>query len=210
MKQGLSIIAAAIAATGVAHAQFHKKTGPYIGGGIGAFQLADDTATTPGGAELTNDVGPRVAFSVYAGKAVSEVLLLEGQIGFWSAQWDGFEDAPVTFTCPAADPDDCLDPLIRTASVTANAILTAPLDSKVRPYIGGGAGFFSTDLNLDDVDASYGFGYLAKAGVDFEVSTGLRLGFEGVYVGAPEAEFDNFVDMEVAGFAGLLTLTGQF
>ncbi len=208
MKKIFAAALAALTALGGAQAQFKDgDLGLHIGGGIGVFALTDDTATTPAGDELTNDIGPRVALSLYAGKALHKYLLVEGQLGFWSAQWDGFEEVPVSFSCPAADPDECVDPMISTTSVTINAVLTAPMNSKVRPYAGVGAGFMSTSLNLDNVDNKIGFGYLMKGGVDFAVSDGLRIGAEGTYLAPPKADFDNFAEMDVAGFAFMATLT---
>ncbi len=182
----------------------------YITGGLGVFFLGDDSLTAPNGLEVIHDASPRAAAQAAVGMTAHRHLSLEGQLGVWSARWDGFDDAALAPLCPSVDPSDCADPDVRTHAFTANVLLTAPLDARWRPYGGVGAGVMSTDLGVDGVDSMVSAGYLAKGGLDVAVRDHARLGVEAVYLGAPTLEAGALGEISVAGFSILGTMTGVF
>lgn len=211
--KALFLAAAAMCAGSAAFAQDFGSYQPrtYFSVGIGAFTLESDEVIIPDFNDQTvNDVDTGVGFYALMGRRIqNSPLSIEGELGVYTANWNGFEDGSISFSCPRGD--DCLDEVIRTTSLTANAVLSAPLTAPIRPYVGAGAGLMITDFNLDDVDSEVGFGYILKAGADVAVAGTNRVGLQYTYLGAPEVDFDSgFAEFDVSGNTILLQWTGAF
>lgn len=178
----------------------------YVSGGLGVFDLSDDLVTSEFG-ETTNLTDPGIAFFALFGHRLSEVVAIEGELGVYNSDWDGFADGSVAFTCPPGE--ECFDEKIQTTSLTANIVLSAPQEVWLRPYVGAGAGIVSTDYNLEAVDSDTDVGYILKAGFDAPIAPGIRLGLQYTYLGAPGVEFDDIFTFETAGQTLFVTLTGN-
>ncbi|GGY51278.1 outer membrane beta-barrel protein [Parvularcula lutaonensis] len=164
----LAAAAAAGLALSAAHAQDEAfKPSTYYSMGVGAFSLASDDVEYPNGATTTNEVSTRTSLFLAVGRRMSEQFSLEGEVGVYTAKWDGFSNGAISFYCPSGE--DCIDQIIRTTALTMNAVYSAPADAQVRPYAGIGAGLMITSYNLEDVDNDTGFGFIGKAGADVKV-----------------------------------------
>lgn len=209
MKVLVSTVAALCLGSTALAQDIQPKT--YFSLGVGAFELESDEVIFPDfNDETTNEVDTGVALYGLIGRRMgNSPLSVEGEVGVYTSRWDGFADGSVTFTC---DPrDDCLDEVIRTTSLTANAVLSAPMNAPIRPYAGVGAGLMITDFNLEDVDPEVGFGYLLKVGADIPVAGFNRVGIQYTYLGAPEVDFDGgFAEFDVSGNTILLQWTSAF
>lgn len=208
-KSLLAASAATASLVGIAWAQGGPQT--YFSVGIGAYEFESDEVLIPDFNDQTiNEVDTGIAIYGLIGRRLQgSPLSIEGELGVYTSRWDGFEDGSISFSCPPGD--DCLDEVIRTTSISTNAVLSLPLNAPFRPYAGAGVGLMITDFNLDDVDPEIGFGYLLKAGADIQVAPGHRVGAQYTYLGAPEVEFDDgFAEFEVSGNTILIQWTGAF
>lgn len=222
MKKLLALAASAAALTTFAFAQDDAPTTKpaaknYFGGGIGGFALADDEVTydlecfgfacpTDPQGTTKNDVSVGFAVNLNMGRFISKYVAIEGELGVFSATWDGFENGAVEFVCRE---DECLDQQITNVTLTGNVIFSAPLESKARPYAGIGAGFIGTSYNIED-ENDRGFGVVGKAGIDFRVAERSRIGIKYEYIAAPDVDFLDTFEFSPAGGALLITAKGLF
>ncbi|MBB4659431.1 outer membrane beta-barrel protein [Parvularcula dongshanensis] len=71
------------------------------------------------------------------------------------------------------------DDALTVTSLMANGVLTAPLKSSVRPYLGAGVGFAYSNLDGSNLALAWG----AKAGLLYLYAPGRMVGFEASYIG---------------------------
>ena len=142
---------------------------------------------------------------------------VEGELGIFTANWDGFEDGTVRFSCDERRfAEECLEEVVQTVSLTGNVVLSTPMENRVRAYVAAGGGFMATDFNLEDADGTSGFGMLYKAGIDFALANDIRLGGQYTYLDSPDTELPEpnsnvpFARFSTAGSAVSLTVTVGF
>jgi len=74
--------------------------------------------------------------------------------------------------------------------ILLTARIHLPIHSRITPYLGGGAGFYSNDFDLSDIlfalgstfDPSSSIGYHANAGVEFFISERVALNLDFKYI----------------------------
>jgi opacity protein-like surface antigen len=140
--------------------------GMYLSGNIG-FGMRPDADITPGPNEFDND--PAFALNGAIGFELNPMFRVEGELGyhFNTADVPGF---PQDFTFSAV-------------SFMANAYFDVPTNSPIRPYVGGGLGFASINLEedlgfeADDSDVVGAFQFMAGIGYDISPRATLTFGY---------------------------------
>lgn len=110
--------------------------------------------------------------------------ILEGDVTYRSSEIESYTLDGMIGNTPIDETDVEFSSDFATLSTMGNVLVSMPIQSLVRAYGGVGAGYiFSLDDNLKN-----DLGWQAKAGIDFDLGFGGRLGAEYVYIEA----FDGF------------------
>jgi len=183
--------------------QAAERPGPYVKFDIGGTIQQDlkiralDGITAPN-SKFTFDPGARFDFA--AGYNFNEALAVEFEVGMSYNQVDEIrlfgtalpriEPEPLFFGPDDEDGFRGRGLGFYQVPLMINVIYTLPLDSRVRPFIGAGAGGIASVFEGDrDHDSDFTFGYQGQAGLTFLLNPHMDIGVVYKFMGALPQRF---------------------
>jgi opacity protein-like surface antigen len=167
------------------------ESGIYFGldAGIALQEDVDIESPTLGSGTVEVEFDAGLRFDFIGGFRFTDSVALELQAGYVFNSVD---------LVGGLDPSDVgIDLDLHQIPFTANLIYTFPLESRFKPFVGGGAGgsvavAVGESSGETDTDDAFGFAYQGLAGFRFQVTDRVHLGLVYKFLGTTGYEFDDF------------------
>jgi len=146
------------------------------------------------GVDLEFDTGVR--FDIAGGYKITDAFAVELEVGFAYNSLDSlsFHYGP-EFGADISDHGLDLD--LYQIPMMVNLSYTIPLNSRIKPFIGVGAGglvaIASAEIyGFKDEESAFAFAYQAFAGVNYQISNNVDIGVIYRFMGSSDLDFDSF------------------